>query len=82
MKKKTIYVNQSQELLTLFEDGGNNSEIMCVPIDYPKKDHVVMFCSGYRDILRKPFSVKNSPEGVNEKWGTYLPYELIVKCHL
>jgi transposase len=33
-------------------------------MDYAKKDHVVMFCNGYGDILRKPFSVKNSPDGV------------------
>ena len=64
MKKKTIYSNQSQELLRLFEEAGNNSKMMCVPIDYAKKDHIVMFCNGYGDILRKPFSVKNSPEGV------------------
>lgn len=63
MKKKTIFSNQSQELLSLFEGAGNNSKIMCVPIDYAKKDHIVMFCNGYGDILRKPFSVKNSPEG-------------------
>jgi hypothetical protein len=25
--------------------------VMCVPIDYAKKDHVVMFCNGYGDIL-------------------------------
>jgi transposase len=62
MKKKTIYTNQSQELLHLFEEAGNNSKIMCVPIDYAKK---VMFCNGYGDILRKPFSVKNSPEGID-----------------
>ena len=64
MKKRTIYVNQSQELLALFEEAGNSSKIMCVPIDYAKKDHVVMFCNGYGDILRKPFSVKNSPQAV------------------
>jgi hypothetical protein len=64
MKKTTIYSNQSQELLRLFEEAGNNSKMMCVPIDYAKKDHIVMFCNGYGDILRKPFSVKNSPEGV------------------
>jgi transposase len=64
MKKKTIYKDQSQELLRLFEEAGNNSKIMCVPIDYAKKDHFVMFCNGYGDILRKPFSVKNSPEGI------------------
>ena len=38
---------------------------MCIPMDYAKKDHVVMFCSGNGDILRKPFSVKNSLEGKN-----------------
>ena len=64
MKKTTIYSNQSQELLQLFEEAGNNSKMMCVPIDYAKKDHIVMFCNGYGDILRKPFSVNNSPEGV------------------
>jgi transposase len=64
MKKTTIYSNQSQELLRLFEEAGNNSKMMCVPIDYAKKDHIVMFCNGYGDILRKPFSVNNSPEGV------------------
>jgi len=51
-------------LLRLFEEAGNNSKIMCVPIDYAKKDNVVMFCNGYGDVLRKPFSVKNSPEGI------------------
>jgi hypothetical protein len=56
MKKKNIYENRNQELLALFEGAGNNSKIMCVPIDHAKKDHVVMFCNGYGDILRKPFS--------------------------
>ena len=64
MKKKTIYSNQSQQLLGVFEEAGSNSKIMCVPIDYAKKDHMVMFCNGYDHILRKPFSVNNSPEGV------------------
>ena len=64
MKKKTIFSIQSQELLRLFEEAGNSSKIMCVPMDYAKKDHVVMFCNGHGDILRKPFSVKNTPEGI------------------
>ena len=57
MKKRTIYAEQSQELLRLFEEAGNNAKVMCVPIDYAKKDNVVMFCNGYGDILRKLFSV-------------------------
>ena len=75
MKKRTIYTNQSQELLGLFEDAGNMSKVMCVPIDYAKKDHVVMFCNGHGDILRKPFPVKNSPEGV-----AYLIEQLSRSC--
>jgi len=65
MKKSTIYSNQSQELLRVFEEAGNNSKMMCVPIDFAKKDHIVMFCNGYGDIVRKPFSVNNSAQGVN-----------------
>ena len=64
MKKRNIYPNRSQELLSLFEEAGSGTKVMCVPMDYAKKDHVVMFCNGYGDIVRKPFSVKNSPEGV------------------
>jgi transposase len=64
MKKRNIYQNRSQELLSLFEEAGNSAKVMCVPMDFAKKDHLVMFCNGYGDILRKPFSVKNSPDGV------------------
>ena len=64
MKKRNIYQNQSQELLSLFEAAGSSAKVMCVPMDYAKKDHLAMFCNGHGDILRKPFSVKNSPEGI------------------
>jgi len=64
MKKPNIYQNQSQELLHLFEEAGSSEKIMCVPMDYAKNDHLVMFCNGHGDILRKPFSLKNTPEGI------------------
>ena len=64
MKKRNIYQNQSQEIVQLFEDAGSNDKVMCVPMDYAKNDHLVMFCNGHGDILRKPFSVKNTPEGI------------------
>ncbi len=64
MKKRNIYQNQSQELLYLFEDAGRSDKVMCVPMDYAKNDHLVMFCNGHGEILRKPFSVKNTPEGI------------------
>jgi transposase len=64
MKRRNIYQNQSQELLHLFEEAGSSERVMCVPMDYAKSDHLVMFCNGNGDILRKPFSVKNTPEGI------------------
>ena len=68
MQKRNIYQNQSQELLHLFEEAGSSDKVMCVPMDYAKKDHLAMFCNGYGDILRKPFSVKNTPEGIAYTW--------------
>jgi len=64
MKTRNIYQNQSQELLRLFERAGSSAKVMCVPMDYAKKDHLVMFCKGHGDILRKPFSVRNTSEGI------------------
>ncbi|MHC4106233.1 MAG: IS110 family transposase [Planctomycetota bacterium] len=64
MKKRNIYQNQSQELLHLFEESGSSEKVMCIPMDYAKNDHLVMFCNGNGHILRKPFSVKNTPQGV------------------
>jgi transposase len=64
MRKTNIYSDRSQELLALFEQAGNQCKVMCVPIDYAKKDHLVMFCNGNGQVLRKPFAVKNSADGV------------------
>ncbi len=63
MKKKTIFQSQSQEILMLFEKARDRSKVMCVPIDYAKKEHVAMFCDGNGKIIRKPFPVENSLEG-------------------
>lgn len=63
MKKKSIFQNQSQEILTLFEMAENRSKVMCIPMDYAKKDHMVMFCNGNGKIIRKPFSIKNTLDG-------------------
>jgi len=43
MKKRNIYQNQSQEIVHLFETAGSNDKVMCVPMDYAKKDHLVMY---------------------------------------
>ncbi len=63
MKKRNVFQNQSQEILSLFEMTKDRSKVMCIPIDYAKKDHVVMFCNGNGRIIRKPFSINNSKQG-------------------
>jgi hypothetical protein len=50
------------------EEAGSGEKVMCVPMDYAKKDHLVMFCNGHGDIIRKPFSVKNTPEGIADSF--------------
>ena len=40
MKKKNIFQNKSQEILTLFEIAGNRVRVMCVPMDYAQKNIV------------------------------------------
>lgn len=65
MKKRSIYGQQSQELLRIYEEAGTSKKVLVGAIDYAKQDHVVMLCNGNGDILRKPFPVKNTPEGVD-----------------
>lgn len=64
MKKRSIYGQQSQALMGIYEEAGRPSKVLVGAIDYAKRDHVAMFCNGNGDILRKPFAVKNTPEGV------------------
>ena len=75
MKKKNIFQNQSQEILNLFEDANDRTKVMCIPMDYAKKDHLVMFCNGNGKIIRKPFSIKNSLEVKK-----YLTDQVIKSC--
>jgi transposase len=65
MKKRSIYGQQSQELLRIYEEAGTSKKVLIGAIDYAKNDHVIMFCNGNGDILRKPFPVKNTPQGVD-----------------
>ncbi len=76
MKKRNVFQNQSQEILSLFEMAKDRSKVMCIPIDYAKKDHMAMLCDGNGRIIRKPFSINNSPEGKD-----YLIDQVKKSCH-
>ncbi|OQY49868.1 MAG: hypothetical protein B6230_07370 [Desulfobacteraceae bacterium 4572_89] len=63
MKKKNIFQNQSQEILTLFEMAKDRAKVMCVPMDYAKKDHMVLFCNGNGKIILKHWNLKYLRQG-------------------
>lgn len=75
MSKGSIYGAQSQAICRLFEEAGDPKRVMCVPIDYANADHTVLFCNGYGEVLRQPFTVKNTPEGM-----AYLVQQIQATC--
>ncbi len=84
MSNRSIYGQQSQELLRIYEEAGSSKKVLVGAIDYAKKDHVAMLCNGNGDILRKPFAVKNAPEGIDfllEQVGTTCRYHKIEPKH-
>jgi transposase len=65
MNNRSIFQQQSQELMKIYEQAAHSKKVMVVAIDYAKKEHTIMFCNGNGDILRKPFPAKNTLEGAN-----------------
>jgi len=64
MKDKSIFTRQNQTLINLFRDAQHPEKVLCVPIDYAKQTHMALFCDGSERQLKKPFPVKNNPEGI------------------
>ena len=64
MKDKSIFTRQNQILINLFRDAQHPEKVLCVPIDYAKQTHMALFCDGSERQLKKPFPVKNNPEGI------------------
>jgi transposase len=60
----SIYRNQNALLRALFEHASDPRKVLCVSLDYAKRKHIALCCDGNGDILRKPFAVDNTFEGV------------------
>jgi hypothetical protein len=60
----SIYRNQNALLRALFERAADPRKVLCVALDYAKHKHVALCCDGNGDILRQPFAVENTVEGV------------------
>jgi len=75
-KLNSIYAKQNPKLRQILEDAANPRKVLCASIDYAKTKHVVFFCNGLGDILRKSFPVENNPSGL-----TLLLVEVQKTCH-
>jgi transposase len=64
MKNKNIFTAQNQTLIDLFKDAEHPDKVLCIPIDYAKQTHMALCCNGSGKVLKKPFPVKNTPEGI------------------
>jgi transposase len=64
MNNKNIFTAQNQTLINLFKDAEHPDKVLCIPIDYAKQTHMALCCNGSGKVLRKPFPVKNTPEGI------------------
>jgi transposase len=64
VKNKNIFTAQNQTLIDLFKDAEHPDKVLCVPIDYAKQTHMALCCNGSGKVLRKPFPVKNTREGI------------------
>lgn len=62
--KSSVYKNQSQQLRVIFEEATSHRNVLCVPIDYAKSKHVALVCDGHGNVLKQPFPVHNSTEGI------------------
>jgi transposase len=72
----SIYGKQNPKLRLLLEQAANPRKVLCVALDYAKTKHVVLFCNCFGDILRKPFPLENSLQGVAQ-----LLDEIQKTCH-
>lgn len=64
-QKTSVYRKQSVEVRSVFEKASSPRKVLCIALDYAKKKHVALFCDGLGDILKRPFTVENNPEGVD-----------------
>lgn len=60
----SIYKTQCPQLQSIFDQAKSPQKVLCVAIDYAKSKHVALVCDGGGNIMKKPFTVDNSVEGV------------------
>jgi len=60
----SIFQRSNPAIEKLFSDAGSPKKVMCIPIDYAKKQHTALVCNGEGMQLRGAFNVHNTADGV------------------
>lgn len=61
---KSIFQRANPAILELFQKAGDPAKVLCIPIDYAKRQHTALACNGAGLQLRGPFNLHNNPAGV------------------
>jgi len=60
----SIFQRSNPAIQELFKKAGAPRKVLCIPIDYAKREHTALVCNGEGLQLRGPFHVHNNPAGV------------------
>ena len=61
----SIFQRKNPAIEKLFVEAGSPKKVMCIPIDYAKKQHTALVCNGEGLQLRGVFNIHNTTEGVD-----------------
>lgn len=61
----SIFQSSNPAIEKLFQEAGSPKKVMCVPIDYAKRQHTALVCNGEGMQLRGTFNIHNTSEGVD-----------------
>ena len=61
----SIFQRSNPAIEKIFADAGSPKKVMCVPIDYAKRQHTALVCNGEGMQLRGAFNIHNTTEGVD-----------------
>lgn len=61
----SIFQRTNPAIENLFQKAGSPRKVMCIPIDYAKRQHTALVCNGEGKQLRGPFYIHNTPDGVD-----------------
>jgi len=60
----SIFQRANPAIEKVFREAGTPKKVMCIPIDYAKRQHTALVCNGKGEQLRGPFHIHNTPAGV------------------